>query len=288
MDQVLTRLEPSAKDWQKTELPSAWPDARRYTSVFGSFLLMLYAIVSSLGRRRPVQLAQGLPGAEQLPPYLLQEFHGMPNGYYSQRLADDYPRGFEIAMLGQMRVARGRIAERLQACASVLEVGAGAGLLLRELKDVGVREVVGLDASAYNLKTAAEVAPGARLVQGLAEALPFAEQRFDAVCACFLFHELPAEVSAAALREFARVLKPGGLLLLTEPSPVHLRTPLWRLLATLELRAVYYRCLAVAVYEPYLEDWLQRDVSASLNAVGCDVVEERAAVPFHEIVARKR
>ena len=115
-----------------------------------------------------------------------------------------------------------------------------------------------------------------------------ADQRFDAVCACFLFHELPAEVSGAALREFARVLKPGGLLLLTEPSPVHLRTPVWRLLATLKVRAIYYRSLAVAVYEPYLEDWLQRDVQASLNAVGCDIVEERAAVPFHEIVARKR
>ena len=43
-----------------------------------------------------------------LPPYLLQEFHGMPNGYYSSTVAAGYARGFEVVMLGRMRALRAR------------------------------------------------------------------------------------------------------------------------------------------------------------------------------------
>lgn len=287
MDLVQPRIDPDVPNWHASELPRAWPDRDRYTSFLGSLLLMVYAIVSTFGRRREVRVAAGLPGAAQLPGYLLQEFHGMPNGYYSQRLANDYPRGFELAMLGQMRHARRRIAQRLAGRGSVLEVGAGAGLLLRELEHNDVEQIWGLDASAYNLKTASGIATRARLVQGLAEALPFPDARFDAVCACFLFHELPSEVAGRAIAELARVLKPGGLLLITEPSPAHLRTPIWRLLLTLNFRALYYRSLAAAVYEPYIDEWLDRDLSASFAANGCELVEERTGVPFHELTAQR-
>lgn len=34
----------------------------------------------------------------------------------------------------------------------------------------------------------------------------------------YLFHELPADVRAAAAREMARVLKPGGMLVLTDSA----------------------------------------------------------------------
>lgn len=36
------------------------------------------------------------------------------------------------------------------------------------------------------------------------------------VYAIYLFHEMPREAQTAALKEFARVLKPGGILVLTD------------------------------------------------------------------------
>ena len=45
-----------------------------------------------------------------------------------------------------------------------------------------------------------------------AEALPLPMQSFDIVTSIYLFHEVPPKIRRDIAREFARVLKPGGLL----------------------------------------------------------------------------
>jgi ubiquinone/menaquinone biosynthesis C-methylase UbiE len=287
MGLVAVSNDPKIKDWHSRELPPSWPDRAWYSTWLGSLVLFLYAIASSLGRRRAVHLSPELPGGSELPSYLLQEFHGMPNGYYSRRLAADYPRGFEIAMLGRMRGARRRIAEQLSGCGSVLEVGAGAGLLASELVDAGVADVWGLDACAYSVQVASRATPAAHFEQGLAERLPFADARFDGAAACFVFHELPHDSTTDALRELARVLRPGGVLTITEPSPAHLRPSWWSLISRFQLMGIYYRLLSVAVYEPYLDCWLDRDLPGSLAQAGFQLVEEQQGIPFHTVLARR-
>jgi ubiquinone/menaquinone biosynthesis C-methylase UbiE len=77
--------------------------------------------------------------------------------------------------------------------------------------------VVGLDASARMLDRARDkLAPfgdRAALVRQTAEALPFADAVFDAVACLEALEFLPDD--AAALREMVRVLRPGGVLLVT-------------------------------------------------------------------------
>ena len=48
--------------------------------------------------------------------------------------------------------------------------------------------------------------------QAAAEALPYPAAAFDAVTMVYLLHELPPEARRAAAREAARVLAPGGVL----------------------------------------------------------------------------
>ena len=55
-----------------------------------------------------------------------------------------------------------------------------------------------------------------RFVVGKAEAIPFPDSSQDAVTSIFLFHELPPKVRRSALRECARVLKPGGRLIIQD------------------------------------------------------------------------
>ena len=94
----------------------------------------------------------------------------------------------------------------------VLELGAGAAAGARWLDGQGA-EVVAMDLSAGMLRQARAGADrsGVRvpLVQADALALPFADSVFDIVCTAFGAIPFVAD-SGAAMREVARVLRPGG------------------------------------------------------------------------------
>jgi ubiquinone/menaquinone biosynthesis C-methylase UbiE len=92
----------------------------------------------------------------------------------------------------------------------VLDVACGTGVLAREaarrVRPGGA--VVGLDRNDGMLAVARRKAPEIEWRQGLAEALPFADERFDAVVSQFGLMFFDDRVSALA--EMWRVLKPGG------------------------------------------------------------------------------
>ncbi len=94
----------------------------------------------------------------------------------------------------------------------VLDVACGTGVLTREAASRAgpTGAVTGLDLSPEMLAVAARLSPGLRWQQGSAEALPFADQSFDAVVSQFGLMFFPDPV--AGLREMVRVLVPGGRL----------------------------------------------------------------------------
>jgi len=97
----------------------------------------------------------------------------------------------------------------------VLEVGVGTGLLALRLHEAGI-PVSGLDLSAPMLAKLVEKAGGAPpfpLVRGDATAMPFADRAFGAVYLRWVLHLIPDW--RAALAEMARVLRPGGVLVVS-------------------------------------------------------------------------
>jgi len=99
--------------------------------------------------------------------------------------------------------------------ARVLDVAAGPGNVAVELVARGASEVVALDLS-YNM-----LAEGARRgherirwVNGDAQRLPFADATFDAVTISFGLRNVPDP--ELTLREFARVTRPGGRVVVCE------------------------------------------------------------------------
>jgi SAM-dependent methyltransferase len=97
----------------------------------------------------------------------------------------------------------------------VLEVGCGAGGLLRRLDRYGSHPV-GLELDPELAALCQERASGASAVCGSAYDLPFRSASEDLVA---LFDTLEhLEDEAGALREVARVLRPGGLVVVSVPA----------------------------------------------------------------------
>jgi SAM-dependent methyltransferase len=100
----------------------------------------------------------------------------------------------------------------------VLDAGCGAGALSAELAARGAA-VVGIDASRALLELAAERLGGtAELRHGdLRDPLPFGDGAFDVVAASLVMHYL--RDWNPTLREFHRVLGPGGRLVISTHHP---------------------------------------------------------------------
>ncbi len=277
-------LDPVVVDWASVVLPDAWPDRLdlRVPSHVVAYLRRQF------GSRRRVELPADLPGAADLPGYLRQEFHHLPNGFYSKRLTDAYARWFDRFMLGETVRARRWIAAQLDGCRTALDAGCGTGRLAGALRASGIDDVWGLDPSPYLLQIAAHRHPDVRFVQGVVERTGFPSGRFDGVGACFLFHELPPQVADVALAELHRILAPGGLLMIAEPSPVQLRV---RTLAAFLRRwgvgGVYFWMLGTWMHEPFVAGWHRRNVPTWLRAHGFTMLSDETGMPIRFVAARR-
>ncbi len=100
----------------------------------------------------------------------------------------------------------------------ILDVGCGAGAMVRFLARNGA-QACGLECTPSQLQRAHSLAAVAdeQYFTGVAQAMPFADASFDLLTFFNSLHHVPIESMAAALREAARVLVPGGTLYVAEP-----------------------------------------------------------------------
>ena len=98
----------------------------------------------------------------------------------------------------------------------ILDVGCGAGGLAKTLAAEGAR-VTGIDPNPTAVRDARNLVPAASFEQTSAEALPFEDGAFDAVLVVNALHHVPLGAMDRSLAEAARVIRPGGLLIVMEP-----------------------------------------------------------------------
>lgn len=100
-----------------------------------------------------------------------------------------------------------------------LDIGCGPGGNLHMLDPLAPQVVVGLDVSPIALDLARTYAPSAVLVNAdINRQLPIDDASFDVVTIFNVLYHQWVQSEADVLDEVARILKPGGLLLLTEPA----------------------------------------------------------------------
>ena len=111
---------------------------------------------------------------------------------------------------------------RIQPGDAVLDVGCGTGTLAIEVVGrVGrTGRVVGIDPSPQQIARARAKAIRRHLPiefqVGVIEQLPFPDQSFNVVLSTLMMHHLPAGLKRQGLAEIARVLKPGGRLIIAD------------------------------------------------------------------------
>lgn len=118
--------------------------------------------------------------------------------------AGDYGRQFVLDGPMLARVTAGAFAE-------ALDVGCGEGRFCRMLQARGIR-AVGIDPTPALIARARERDPAGDYRIGKAERLDFEAGRFDLVVSYLSLIDIPDV--AAAIAEMARVLRPGGTLLI--------------------------------------------------------------------------
>jgi ubiquinone/menaquinone biosynthesis C-methylase UbiE len=166
--------------------------------------------------------------AGKRPKYYLQNFHYQSGGWLTEESADRYDTQVEVLFKGSANAMRRQalpplreiFAGRDQRRLRLLDIACGTGRFLDFAKQTWPRlSVVGLDLSeAYcrHARSHLNRWSGVNLVVGNAEAIPAPDNSFDAATCIFTFHELPPQARRSAIRECARVLKPGGRFVLLD------------------------------------------------------------------------
>lgn len=240
--------------------------------------------------RDGTEVREQAKGEGRYPTYYLQNFHYQSGGWLSEESAKLYDTQVEILFGGaadaMRRIALGSLARTLrgtdQRTVKLLDIASGNGRFLHQVLSAYPRlPATGLDLSpAYCEEARKRLASWRQveIVNGAIEQAPFEDGAFDAATCVYLFHELPPRIRRDAAREMARVIKPGGVLVLADSIQTGDAADLDRMLE-------YF---PVGFHEPYFSSYLKEDFAALFGEHGFEVEETELAFLTKVTRFRKR
>jgi ubiquinone/menaquinone biosynthesis C-methylase UbiE len=141
---------------------------------------------------------------------------GIP--WWTEIYREDLPKGFfSFEMRQRLKFVTDLLAAQIQKMDNpeVLDCGCGPGEIMTLLAPLHCK-LTGLDLNRRYLEMAAEKTPGANLIEGNVERLPFPDKSFDIVFAVGVLMYLKDDRKAA--EEIARVTKNNGIILISVPN----------------------------------------------------------------------
>jgi ubiquinone/menaquinone biosynthesis C-methylase UbiE len=228
-------------------------------------------------------------GEAARPAYYMQNFHFQSGGWMTEHSARLYDMQVEVLFSGAANAMRRQalvpmadeLAGRDQRRVVYADVACGTGSFLVDMRKAFPRlPAFAIDLSEAYLREAGRRfgrRPRLQPVLAKAEALPLADASLDLATCVYLFHELPPEVRGEVAREIARVVKPGGLLVLVDSLQTG-DAP--RYDGLLELFPALF-------HEPYFSSYLADDVEALFAGAGF-VSEGRTNAFLSKVVRLRR
>jgi ubiquinone/menaquinone biosynthesis C-methylase UbiE len=173
----------------------------------------------------------------------------------------------------------------------ILDGGTGRGFYLRFIREVCNASVVGLELEFQIIRMAWQALarlPEISLVNGSLYSIPFPDNSFNKIILSEVLEHVPDDVRA--LREVARVLKPGGLVAITVPNANY---PFWwdpinKTLETL-LDTHIQRGALAGLWANHVRLYTRQQLRQAVREAGLEVAAERAfthhSFPFiHNLV----
>ena len=236
--------------------------------------------------RRRKQNYQDLPkniDNENYPKYYLRNFHHQTDGYLSDFSASIYDLQVEILFNGSADSMRRRIIKplkegldnfnnRKKSSLKILDVATGSGRTLKQLRGAFPKEkIIGLDLSGSYLKEASRFISDLEgdlieLIKGNAEELPFEDNSLQGISCVYLFHELPRTVRENVLKEFFRVLEPGGILVLADSIQVN-DSPDF-----IQIMENFHK----SFHEPFYCDYIKEDLNSKIEEIGFNNIKSNS------------
>ncbi|MFN0262699.1 class I SAM-dependent methyltransferase [Tepidamorphus sp. 3E244] len=224
-----------------------------------------------------------------LPRYYLQNFHYQTDGYLTDHSARLYDAQVESLFAGTGNAMRRQalvpiahhVADRDQREIALADIACGTGRFLRTIREAYPRmKLTGIDLSEAYLREARrhlERRYPVRLAMGNAEQIPLPDASQDIVTSVYLFHELPQKVRRIAGAEFARILKPGGILVFMDSLQIGDTHGYDRILESFPGR----------FHEPYYDNYIRDDLDAIFAEGGLEPVRHVPAFLSKVSVYRK-
>jgi len=219
------------------------------------------------------------------PEYYLRTFHWQSDGWLSDESAAAYEAQTEMLFSGAQDAMQRqalvplhhwRASQPAQSAPTrLMDVACGTGRLLTFVADNHPDlELAALDLSPHYLAAAREnlayhrqlVSTRAphepRFLHANAESVPEADGSFDVLTCVYLFHELPPHARRAVAREMYRLLRPGGLLVLSDSVQA----------GDTQLDGAL-QWFPQQFHEPFYQSWLHTDQGVLFGSAGFE--------PFH-------
>lgn len=220
---------------------------------------------------------------ESYPNYYLRNFHHQTDGYLSDFSASIYDLQVEILFNGSADAMRRRIikplkkglnnfSSRKKSSLKILDVATGSGRTLKQIRGAFPKEkIIGLDLSGSYLKEASRFISNLdgdliELIKGNAEELPFEDNSIQGITCVYLFHELPRTVRENVLKEFFRVLEPGGILILADSIQV-IDSPDF-----IQIMENFYK----SFHEPFYCDYIKENITSKIEDIGFNNVKSNS------------
>lgn len=126
------------------------------------------------------------------------------------------PRNWLPRYLRRFHVVSKVLCQKLAQDAYLVDIGGGEGVMVKNLRDQGYKNVVGVDPYATPIIE--------KMLRGSIYTLPFENEQFDAALCLDVLEHIPLHMQLKAVEEMARILKPGGFAIISVPNMAHLRS----------------------------------------------------------------